>query len=157
MKHYRRDELTSLSREAQEEGQVIENFTDPTPAPWEQPWDKERFNTLFLSRGPVSDYAITKAIAFLYGRQTADERTSQVTKEVNGRGFTGFDAPFLSSLGARLARGQGLTQGMWAALRRTDKRGFCVLAKYHAQLQEAVKDKAKAKTYAAIDRVEAQK
>jgi hypothetical protein len=160
MTMYSRDELSNMRREAQEDGQVIEDNepvmpAPPTVAPWEQPWDKERFNTLFLSRGPVSDYAITKAIVFLYARQTQDERRANMTKEHNGRGFTGTDGEFLSSVAKRLEAGLQLTPGIWKALRRTNEKGFCVLAKYHGQLQEAVAAKAKAKAYAVIDAAEA--
>lgn len=42
--------------------------------------------------------ALSRALLFLYSRQTADEQESQHTAHNNGMGFSGIDAEFLSSV-----------------------------------------------------------
>lgn len=112
-------------------------------------WTKERLNALFLT----NDRAVERAILFLYDRQTESEKRSGGTKEDNGRGFSGLDGRFLSSLGKRLRMGLSLTPGQLTAIRRLNPKGFCILAKYHGQLQDAIAAK-KARVYAAIDAAE---
>jgi hypothetical protein len=41
---------------------------------------------------------VTRALLFMYARQTQDEQSSQQTSHSNGIGFTGVDAEFLSSV-----------------------------------------------------------
>lgn len=44
------------------------------------------------------------ALLVVYGNQTDDEQNSQVTKYNNGKGFTGVDADFLSSLAKQIQK-----------------------------------------------------
>jgi hypothetical protein len=41
---------------------------------------------------------LERGIIAIYNRQTAGEKAASITKELNGRGFNGCDAEFLSSL-----------------------------------------------------------
>lgn len=41
---------------------------------------------------------VTRALIFMYARQTQDEQSQLVTSHTNGIGFTGVDAFFLSSV-----------------------------------------------------------
>lgn len=45
-----------------------------------------------------SDKAVYRALIVLFERQTSDEQASESTTHKNGRGFSAFDAEFLSSL-----------------------------------------------------------
>ena len=61
-------------------------------------------NTLKFVRGQlaISKVWATKALVRIYKEnQTPSEQNSQLTTEDNGIGFTGVDAPFLSSLAAQ--------------------------------------------------------
>lgn len=104
------------------------------PAMLEREWDKDSLNRLFL----WNPRAVERAITHLYQRQTHDERASSQTRKDNGVGFTSYDAPFLSSLGKALEQGRHLTERQLAAVRKLDKKGYCMLAKYHGQLAQII-------------------
>lgn len=64
-----------------------------------------------------STLVVERAILVLYARQTEDERATQSTKDHNGMGFNGVDAPLLSSFAEQIERnrygrpdGQRLTE-----------------------------------------------
>lgn len=97
-------------------------------------WDKAAINTLLMN----NDRAVCRALVVLHNRQTSSEQITQTTNEHNGIGFTGADAEFLSSLAERVKKGWGLTPKQLACVRRTNKAGFCQLAKYHGQLREEI-------------------
>ena len=50
-----------------------------------------------------------RAIVKLWERQTADEQSSQVTRNVNGMGFNGTDAFILSSFAEQINKGRTLS------------------------------------------------
>ena len=57
-------------------------------------WNKDTLKALL----DTNDKAVCRALLLLHARQTADEQAVQHTKYVNNRGFSGSDAPILSSL-----------------------------------------------------------
>ena len=76
-----------------------------------------------------NDAAVERAIIVLYRRQTSDEQVSQTTREHNARGFSAFDAKFMSSLAEWILKGRNLSDRQLAAARK-------VLPKYRKQLVE---------------------
>ena len=52
---------------------------------------------------------LERAIIRIYKNQTKDEQTQELTTHSNGIGFTGADAPFLSSLAKWIGQGRHLT------------------------------------------------
>lgn len=53
--------------------------------------------------------AVERAVVLLYARQTSDEQNSLTTTHLNGKGFTAFDAEFLSSLARWVQGGKHLS------------------------------------------------
>jgi len=60
-----------------------------------------------------------RALHVIHGNQTLDERTDHATRWENGIGFSGFDAPFLTSLANQIDRGRRLSPKQTKALLRT--------------------------------------
>lgn len=60
-----------------------------------------------------------RALHVIHNNQTEDERVNRSTKWENGIGFSGFDAPFLTSLADQLNRGGTLSPKQVKALLRT--------------------------------------
>lgn len=87
---------------------------------------------LLLNR---NDKAVLRALVVLYGRQTSSEQATLTTKENNGRGFNGVDAPFLSSLAQQHLRGRQLTSKQLFAARKC-------LKKYSGQLLIVAEERA---------------
>ncbi len=90
----------------------------------------------------TNDKALERGIIVIYERQTADERNVRQTTEHNGRGFTGVDAEFLSSLAewinsSRRPAGQRLSIGQRTHARRK-------MAKYAKQLATVANEKYRA-------------
>lgn len=56
-------------------------------------WTEEEIRNLVQ----VNDKVLYGALRKLYACQTAEEQSSGMTKEYNGKGFNGVDAPILSS------------------------------------------------------------
>lgn len=86
-------------------------------------WTEQEIRDLIQTNDTVLYGALKK----LYACQTADEQDSQETKEHNGVGFNGVDAPFLSNVAEFLLKKGFLT----------DKQKFYVrkkLVKYNKQL-----------------------
>lgn len=61
----------------------------------------------------TSNAAVEKALIVLYERQTSDEQATGTTRNVNGRGFSAFDAEILSSFACQVEKkiGQGRKLG----------------------------------------------
>lgn len=59
-----------------------------------------------------------KALSIVYSLQTSEEQRDHQTKELNGVGFTGFDAAFLSSLAEWLRTKGWLSPKQTAAARK---------------------------------------
>lgn len=76
-----------------------------------------------------SDRAVLKALYAIYNLQTAAEQAGHSTREVNGVGFSQWDAPFLTDMVVKSRRWGSLTPGQMAATRNKMKR-------YHRQLVE---------------------
>lgn len=74
-------------------------------------------------------------ILAIYKRQTEDEKQSESTDHNNGRGFTGTDAKFGSSLAKKLLAGYTLTIRQETAARK-------MMRKYAGQLLKVAKEKA---------------
>lgn len=108
-------------------------------------WNKNSIEAL-LQRNYL---AVERAIIVLHDRQTEDEKQSQTTKHHNKRGFGGTDATFLSSLADQIKRGRRLTDRQLACVRKRNKAGFSMLAKYHRQLLEEAAQRAQPKELAA--------
>lgn len=89
-------------------------------------WNKETIKALLAT----NDRAVTKAVVAIYYNQTQDEISSKVTQEHNGKGFTKFDAKFLTEM-ATFAINNGMTL--------TTKQVECIrhrVYKYWRQLAE---------------------
>lgn len=56
-----------------------------------------------------SDRAVSKGLVAIYQRQTTDEQSSETTVHANGRGFSGADAEFGSSLAKKVLKGWRLS------------------------------------------------
>jgi hypothetical protein len=97
-------------------------------------WNKDSICEL-LKR---NDRAVERALIVLYNNQTEDEQNAHVTSHANGRGFTGYDAEFYSSLAERVISGQHLSPRMLACLRKPMKNGQPRIGKYWSQLLAAI-------------------
>jgi hypothetical protein len=94
-------------------------------------WNKEAIVELLMT----NDRAVVRAIKVLYARQTADEQRAEQTKHVNGVGFNGPDAAFLSSIAKALPRyNDRMTPKQIAKARK-------MLPKYHRQLLEEIQSR----------------
>lgn len=88
-------------------------------------WTEEEIKNLIQTNDKVLYGALKK----LYACQTADEQRAETTKERNGKGFNGVDAPFLSSVAEFLLKRGYLTDKQKACTRKR-------LVKYNKQLTE---------------------
>lgn len=98
-------------------------------------WTKESIQDL-LNR---NDLAVERAILRIYERQTWDEQESYSTRIENGKGFTGADAGFFSSLATQIqcgTPGHALTRKQRAKARKG-------IGKYWRQLLEVIDDQTK--------------
>lgn len=86
-------------------------------------WTEEEIRDLVQTNDTVLYGALKK----LYACQTEDERADQETKEHNGMGFNGVDAPFLSSVAEFLLKRGFLTDKQKMYTRKK-------LVKYNKQL-----------------------
>lgn len=76
-----------------------------------------------------SDSAVLRALYAIYNLQTSTEQAGHSTREVNGVGFSKFDAPFLTDMVVKSRRYGRLTPKQMAVTRNKVK-------KYHRQLVE---------------------
>jgi hypothetical protein len=81
-----------------------------------------------------SDAWLKRGILAIYKRQTADEQATDDVKHDNGMGFTGVNAPFLSSIAKQILAGRELSQKQVAASRRS-------MLKYSGQLMKIAEGK----------------
>lgn len=86
-------------------------------------WTEEEIKDLIQTNDKVLYGGLRK----LYACQTADEQNSGTTKEYNGKGFNGVDAPILSSFCEFLNKTGFLTPKQKAIARKK-------LVKYNKQL-----------------------
>lgn len=100
-------------------------------------WDRETVIQLL----ETNDLALAKAVSVIYRAQTADEQSALQTKERNGVGFNGTDAPFLSSIAQKLPRYDNrMTQRQIAKVRP-------MMKKYWAQLLKEIERRGGAVCY----------
>jgi hypothetical protein len=78
-----------------------------------------------------NDEFLYKALKVLYNNQTEDEQNSKETKEYNGIGFNGLDAPIMSSFAEFLNKRGFLSKKQKAIARKK-------MAKYAKQVMSAV-------------------
>jgi len=83
----------------------------------------------------TSDAWLLRGLLAIYARQTENEQASDSTREDNGIGFNGYDAPFLSSLVKGYQRYNRLTPRQVQACRK------CMM-KYAGQLTVIANQKA---------------
>lgn len=86
-------------------------------------WSEDEMKDLVQT----NDKVLYGALKSLYGCQTADEQTEGTTKEYNGAGFNGVDAPILSSMAEFLKKNGFLTEKQKIIVRKK-------LVKYNRQL-----------------------
>jgi hypothetical protein len=70
----------------------------------------------------TNNRAVVKALLAVYARQTASEQAGHHTREVNGVGFSKFDAPFLTDMVRSVHRYGSLTPKQMAVTRNKMKR-----------------------------------
>lgn len=96
-------------------------------------WTKEEVKVWLAKCDGKGDCAktraiVTRALLFMYGRQTADEQSSQYTKHSNGAGFGYIDAEFLSNVAQQcIKHKRDVTPGQFVPVRKR-------LMKYTGQL-----------------------
>lgn len=86
-------------------------------------WEEDEMKYLVQT----NDKVLYGALKSLYGCQTAEEQTEGTTKEYNGAGFNGVDAPILSSMAEFLKKKGFLTDKQKAIVRKK-------LVKYNKQI-----------------------
>ncbi|CCG43226.1 hypothetical protein [Magnetospirillum molischianum] len=94
-------------------------------------WNKEAIQEL-LAR---NDEAVKRALLAVFRRQTAEEQTTERTRESNGVGFTGPDAEILTSFAKQLQTRGFLSPKQLAITRNKIK-------KYWRQLLDEIETKA---------------
>lgn len=97
-------------------------------------WNKESVQTLLLT----NDRAVERALVVIYNRQTEEEKIASNTLEDNKKGFTAYDAEFLSQLALVVLSGRRLSKKQLFVIRKTDKRGNSRIGKYWKQLLEEI-------------------
>lgn len=129
MKDTRYWEMIQAQEEAEEETrweakcELEDRMNAKTPS--KKVWSEEEIRSLIQTNDKVLYGALKK----LYACQTADEQRAETTKERNGKGFNGVDAPFLSSVAEFLLKRGYLTDKQKACTRKK-------LIKYNKQLTE---------------------
>ena len=81
-------------------------------------WDKESIHKLL----DTSHVAVERAILAIYARQDSDEQRCGTTHKANGRGFSQFDAEFMTSLAKELKQRGALSHRQITAARKGIKR-----------------------------------
>jgi len=82
---------------------------------------------------------IGRALVVLLNNQTRDEQANNTTTQDNGIGFTGADARSGSITAKYFIKHHSLQDWMVEKWAKPNRRGIPRLAKYHAQLNAAVK------------------
>jgi len=94
-------------------------------------WDEDAIVNLLMS----SKAACARAVLALYARQTEDEQRQGSTTHSNGRGFSAYDAEFMTSIAKALPRyNMNLTDKQLARCRK-------ILPRYRRQLLEIAQEK----------------
>lgn len=68
-------------------------------------WTKQKVKELIMR----NDKAVIRGISLLYSFQTEEEQYNEETTVNNGKGFSGVDAKFLTSLAKQIEEGRTLT------------------------------------------------
>ena len=95
-------------------------------------WTKDTLKQWFLDADESNikhRAAMSKALLFLYARQTASEQSSGTTNQDNGVGFSGADAEFMSSVARGVQKYGNMTPGQAKYMKKK-------LAKYAGQLMD---------------------
>lgn len=92
-------------------------------------WTEDDIVGLLDKQGPAADQFVGRCLLQIYSRQTYDERSSDVTKHQNGRGFSAFDAEFGSSMARFFQRNGYLSAKQLGCARK-------MLKRYRKQLVE---------------------
>lgn len=105
-------------------------------------WDREAVHQLLETNAT----ALARAVLTIYARQTATEQGAGETVESNGRGFSGYDAPFLSDIAVKLPRYDNrMTAGQRA-------RVLPLMKRYWRQILEEIEAKGGQVSYGAATR-----
>lgn len=94
----------------------------------------------------TNDKAIARALVVLNERQTEDEKRSEETRHLNGRGFQPCHARMGTSMAGFYTRNGYLSPKQLQYWRKPNKRGTMRIAVYWRQLLEVAKSKAAAPT-----------
>ena len=86
----------------------------------------------------TNDMALQRAVMVVYANQTEHEQLAEETTELNGVGFNGCDANFLTSIAKQIQNGWTLSEKQMACVRKA-------MPKYWKQLQVAAEQKAASK------------
>lgn len=90
----------------------------------------------------ANDRAIGRALVVLAARQTADERATDTTRHLNGRGFRPCHARMGTSMANFFAKFNRLSDKQVAYWRKLDRAGNMRIGIYWKQLAEAAAEKA---------------
>jgi hypothetical protein len=93
-------------------------------------WTQDSLRAWILAANPENVQhraALSRALLFLYARQTADEQATGTTAHENGAGFSGVDAKFLTSVAQSVQTYGNMTRGQAPYVAKK-------LAKYTGQL-----------------------
>lgn len=91
----------------------------------------------------TNDRALARALVVLYQRQTADEKSNQITRHLNGRGFSAAHAKRGTSMAQFYLRTGFLTPRQLAWWRAPTASGTMRIAAYAGQLKDAADIKAR--------------
>lgn len=100
---------------------------------------KESLITMLSGTPHYVEHVVGRALMVIFYNQTADEASSNDTKEQNGIGFTGADARGGSITAKYYIKHQRLEDWMVDNWTRRNSNGVPRLAKYHKQLDIAAK------------------
>ena len=95
---------------------------------------KQSITELLSRTDELGDRAICRALVALNKRQTVDERVTENTKHLNGRGFRPCHARMGTSMANQFVKFGNLTTKQLAYWRRPDKKGVPRIQIYASQL-----------------------
>ena len=94
----------------------------------------------------TNDVAVARALVALNARQTADERVTEATRHLNGRGFRPCHARMGTSMAQFYLRTGRLSEKQIAYWRKPMKDGKCRIEIYARQLLEVAAEREAEKT-----------
>lgn len=95
-------------------------------------WGKDEIQALI----DTNDTAVARALLVVYANQTADERADGQTKHLNGVGFSGRDAEWLSDIARKWQR-----YGRWASRKQLNAVRKAMRRYWRQMLMEMVQNK----------------